>query len=169
MNNIKYMLLDGVLYAYIDDATYYIAEYEGGKWERTIPLLMITYQEPLEIPKEEALIITNGNTVDRLFEEITKEIEWNNREKTKKEMAIELFETLIAMYEKDYYLLIQSKPNFKYSIKDLDATYGGSLYEDIESYYSYYLELKDQLFENLILDKIDEDYIMEFINNNIEC
>ena len=163
MNNIKYMLLDDTLYAYIDDAIYYIAEYENGEWERAIPLPMISYANRKDISREEAMLITNNEIVDSLFDQITKEIEFENREKTEEEKAIDFFETLIHMYENDYHLLRKDKPNFKYSIKDLDETYGGNLYLDIEKYYLYYLELKHQLFRTLVLNKVDEDYIMEFI------
>lgn len=163
MNNIKYMLLDDKLYAYIDDAIYYIAEYEDNKWERTIPLPMISYDKRIDITYEETLTITDGKTVDEIFDEITKEIHWNNRKKTKKEIIIEFFEELIHCYKENYFLLKENNPEFKYSIKNLDETYGGNLYDDIEMYYCYYLELKERLFDTLVLNKVDEDYIMEFI------
>jgi hypothetical protein len=163
MNNIKYMLLDETLYAYKDDGSYYIARYIDGKWERTIPLLMISYNERKEINEIEMKELTNGILVDELFDDITKEIHWNNRKKTKKEIIIEFFEELIHCYKENYFLLKENNPKFKYSIKDLDETYGGNLYDDIEMYYCYYLELKEQLFDTLVLNKVDEDYIMEFI------
>ena len=162
MNNIKYMLLDDSLYAYIDDAIYYIAEYEDGKWERAIPLPMISYDVRTEISKEEALTISGGLTPYELFEDITKEINWDNREKTKDELAIEFFESLVHCYKKDYFLLRESKSNFKYSIKDLDKTYGGNLYEEINEYYDHYLKYKDSIFEELKLVKVNDDYVMEF-------
>jgi hypothetical protein len=79
------------------------------------------------------------------------------------QIIIEFFEELIHCYKENYFLLKENNPKFKYSIKDLDETYGGNLYDDIEMYYCYYLELKEQLFDTLVLNKVDEDYIMEFI------
>jgi hypothetical protein len=156
------MLLDDTLYAYIDDAIYYIAEYENGKWERSIPLPMISYNVRTDISNEEAMLITNNKVVDSLFDQITKEIEWENREKTEEEKAIDFFETLIHMYKNDYHLLKKDKPNFKYSIKDLDETYGGNLYNEISEYYDEYLKFKDSIFAELKLIKTNNDYIMEF-------
>jgi hypothetical protein len=162
MNNIKYMLLDKILYAYIEDSAYFIAEYEDDKWERGIPLPMISYSVREDVTKEQALEITKGKLVDDLFGEIAKEIRFNNREKTEKEVEIEFFDNLVSCFERDYHLLKQEKPDFKYYAKEIDEVYGGNLYEELNRYYESYLALKDILFPTLVITKTNEDYIIEF-------
>lgn len=164
MNNVKYMLLDDSLYAYIDDAIYYIAEYKNGSWERTIPFPMITFKKRIELTEEEAIVITNGLKPDDLFNEIAKEIKWNNRIKTEREIVIEFFEELVHCYKRNYFLLKKDNPGFKYSAKELDEAYGGNLYEEINKYYEEYLKLKENIFNDLIISKIENDYIIEFRN-----
>ena len=67
MNNIFYMLLDDKLYACGSDNSYYIAEFTNGKWERTIPLPMISYDVRRRLTEEEAMILTSNVSVCELF------------------------------------------------------------------------------------------------------
>ena len=162
MNNIFYMLLDDKLYACGEDDAYYIAEFTNGKWERTIPLPMISYDVRRRLTEEEAMILTSNVSVYELFEEITKEINFNNREKTEEELLIEFFEELVHIYKRNYFILKEDKPDFRYSAKELDEAYGGDLYKDLNSYYEDYLRLHTTLFTDLIITKTDDDFIIEF-------
>ena len=54
--------------------SYYIAKYKDGKWEREIPFAMISYNVRKDIDETLAKELSNGNLVNELFGEITKEI-----------------------------------------------------------------------------------------------
>jgi hypothetical protein len=61
-------------------------------------------------------------------------------------------------------LLKEDDSDFKYSAKELDEAYGGNLYEEINKYYEEYLKSKENIFNDLIISKIENDYIIEFKN-----
>ncbi len=162
---VKYCLINNNLYAHLDLYSYTLC-FNNGIWEEDIPIELYPKDEIRYILKIDAAKIFKDKSPYDLL--VNKYKEYLKKEEYYKNDSLKRFIDDFILYAiDDYYNHIHNKDDsLRYSAYELDEHYEICGYVSfLNNYYEEYLRRKNE-FNNIIINKLDDDYIIVF-NKNI--